>query len=490
MAILWLCLFAGVVPPPPAAALVLVAEDELPVPAAAAFTLADLTGTGRTELIAAGNAGVFVLTPAGDASEPAEWAVVASLPPLPAPATAVAAADFIGDGVPSIAVGTAQAGAVYLLRWTGFDWTVVAQTGYLWAPVAALAAADFSGQGAAQLAAVDAGGGVTVFAWQDRTLAPVRRWQAAGGRAPLTAVARFAADPRPRLVLVDAEGGVGVWSWPMPEPEAQAFVWGTPTALAVADVEGRGPEVIVVTDERPLYRFVWTDGRLVQAAQPLHDARLPFDFMAPIRRPGQSADLLLAHGANGIGVWRVTSSSVSLVDEGWSNPPLAAALWPGSDTIVLAERTGERGGPLRVWSRRPAGYFNLTVDGRPVPLGDPPVFYQGQVMLSARDWAAALGLQLFWNAADLRLTVAGRRSYAMLTVGERQVLLPGGPRAVSLAPELREGRTYVPPEFPTWFGATYQWDPRRRALHVYTDAAPRSEAAGNEPPGTEENGGT
>lgn len=158
MAILWLCLFAGVVPPPPAAALVLVAEDELPVPAAAAFTLADLTGTGRTELIAAGNAGVFVLTPAGDASEPAEWAVVASLPPLPAPATAVAAADFIGDGVPSIAVGTAQAGAVYLLRWTGFDWTVVAQTGYLWAPVAALAAADFSGQGAAQLAAVDAGG--------------------------------------------------------------------------------------------------------------------------------------------------------------------------------------------------------------------------------------------------------------------------------------------------------------------------------------------
>ena len=38
MAILWLCLFAGVVPPPPAAALVLVAEDELPVPAAAAFT--------------------------------------------------------------------------------------------------------------------------------------------------------------------------------------------------------------------------------------------------------------------------------------------------------------------------------------------------------------------------------------------------------------------------------------------------------------------
>src|SRR5690606_39334638 len=121
------------------------------------------------------------------------------------------------------------------------------------------------------------------------------------------------------------------------------------------------------------------DSRLRQAHTPLHAPLPPSDYPAPTRRPGQTADLPLAHGANGIGGWRVTSSSVSVVDEGWSTPPLAAALWPGSDTIVLAERTGERGGPLRVWSRRPAGYFNLTVDGRPVPLGDPPVFYQGQV---------------------------------------------------------------------------------------------------------------
>src|SRR5690606_3375101 len=177
-----------------ARAAVLVAEADLPAPAAA-FAVADTTASGQYELVAAGADGIYVLAPADDALS--AWVVVAHIPPLPAPATAVAVADFIGDGVPSIAVGTAQAGAIYLLRWTGSDWVVAAQTGYLWSAVEMLAAADLSGDGRPELVARDAGGGVTVFTWNaaQRTLSAVWQWPRSWGRA--VAVSRRAARHGP-----------------------------------------------------------------------------------------------------------------------------------------------------------------------------------------------------------------------------------------------------------------------------------------------------
>ncbi len=45
-------------------------------------------------------------------------------------------------------------------------------------------------------------------------------------------------------------------------------------------------------------------------------------------------------------------------------------------------------------------------------------------MLSARDWADAFGLQLYWQSAKQRLTVVGRGTYAIMTAGERLVTLP------------------------------------------------------------------
>lgn len=451
-----------------ARAAALVAEADLPAPAAA-FAVADTTASGQYELVAAGADGIYVLAPADDALS--AWVVVAHIPPLPAPATAVAVADFIGDGVPSIAVGTAQAGAIYLLRWTGSDWVVAAQTGYLWSAVEMLAAADLSGDGRPELVARDAGGGVTVFTWNaaQRTLSAVWQWPRSWGRAVAVSIAALPSTAQPVLIVADEQGRVSVWAWPLVEPASQAFVWGTPTALTVADVLGTGPQVIVSTTEQLLYRFAWDGSRLVQDATPISDAQLPFSFMTRWRWPGDTVDGLLAHNGGGLGVWRVRAGSLARADEGWSNPPLAAAEWPDSDKFILLERTQADGGTLRAWARRPSGYFQLVVDGRTVALQDPPRLEQGQVMLSARDWAAALGLQLYWDSSAQRLTVTGRQTYVVLTIGERLVTSPAGIRAASAAPVLQDGRTYVPLEFPTWFGAAYEWDARRRLLIVTTD---------------------
>lgn len=460
-----LCVLAiGLAVTPDARAAVLIAAEDVPATAVTDFVLADVTGDGSIHLVAVGDDSLVVLTPNEDFS----WTELMSLPALPAPATAVAVGDFIGDGVPAIAIGTAQAGAVYLLRWTGTDWTVVAQTGYLWSPVADLTAADLDGDGRPELVTVDANGGITVFAWVNRALSPVWRWPTAMGRALQVEIAMLPDSDIPRLIVADDQDRVSVWSWPLTAPEAQAFVWGRPMALAVADVSGSGPEIIVSTNERLLYRYVLDSGRLIQTASPLHDARMPFDYMVPVRWSADATDRLLAYNSSGIGVWRVTTSSIARVDEGWANPPLAVAQWPGSDTLLIAEQTSQRGGTLRRWTRQPDGFFDLVVDGVPTALGDSPVFQQDHVMLSARDWANILDLQLYWDAPMQRLTVIGRRTYAIVTVGHREALLPAGVINVSLTPVLVDGRTYVPPEFPTWFGASYQWDPRRRAMSVDT----------------------
>lgn len=269
-----LCVLAvGLIFHPFVRAAVLIPDADLPAPAVADFVVADVTGSGDVHLVAVGEDGLFVLAPDDEAT----WIRLLSLPPLPAPATSVAVGDFIGDGVPSIAVGTAQAGAIYLLRWTGGHWAVVAQSVYLWAPVSSLAPARLLTDGSTQLVAANENGVVTVFNWQDTGLVPVWQRQVASGRAPYVAAASLTGDGRQQLIIADDEGSVSVWSWPMTEPQARAFVWGTPTALAVADVTGGRPEVIVSTDERLLYRFTWEDGRLMQAMSPLHDARLPLD---------------------------------------------------------------------------------------------------------------------------------------------------------------------------------------------------------------------
>ncbi len=228
----------------------------------------------------------------------------------------------------------------------------------------------------------------------------------------------------------------------MTEPQARAFVWGTPTALAVADVTGGRPEVIVSTDERLLYRFTWEDGRLMQAMSPLHDARLPFDYMTPIRWSGHLSDYLLAHNLSGVGVWRLSSSSIALIDEGWASPPLAAALWPGTDAILIAERTGERSGTLRAWARRPSNFLDFTVDGVPAALSDPPLSQQDQIMLSAarlgRRAGSAAVLGRVAAAADRRRAADVRDTHRRRAGGDAA---RGHPRRV---PRTRAaGRTNV-----------------------------------------------
>lgn len=449
---------------PGARAATLIPVAELPFGNATAATFVDVFGDGHAQLLLTGPRGISLYSPPQGPGRTV-WQALAALPPLPAPATAVAAADVTGDGIDEIVVGTAQAGAVYVIRRTGTGWTLLGQTSYMWSPVQSLYSADLSGDGKAEIIAFSADGDVVVYGWEDLALTTMWRLPADVGPVSHVSVADLVGDGKSQLIVAEQGGRISVWQWPLDEPLWQTYVWGLPTSMAVTLGRANGPgELIVTTSERLLYSHRWNGERFVATGAPLNDARLPFTFMSPIRFPGDASTYLLANNAEGLGLWRLVGTSLARIDQGWADEPSWAVQVPGRETFIVAEARH----PVSVWERRPTDYFRLSVDGIPRPLNDPPLFRQSQVMLSARDWAAALSMQVYWDAPARRLTAVRGYDYAITTMDEWEVILPEGRRGVTIAPVLQSGRTYMPPEFPAWFDLDYRWDARRRVLDVRT----------------------
>lgn len=457
----------------PVSGATLVPEADLPTHFASSGAFVDLFGDGRLDLLLAGPEGVVLLEgpeagtgrggpPAGEGTVGGgRWRELLRLPPLPAPVTAAAAADVTGDGVKELILGTGQAGAVYVLGRSGTGWTLLAQTPYMWSPVRSIVAADFDGDGRAEIVAVSREGAMAVYGWDGFRLEAV----APPSVASVTHVEAAAEGGLEAATLFVAEAGgrLSLWSWPWSEPEWQTFVWGMPSSLSVfPDASGRPTRVVVTTYEKLLYLFTGDGRQFSSSGVPLHDPRLPFHFAVPASDPTAAETVVLAATGDGLGLWRITSQAVTPLASGWAETPVWAAATPQQGTFIVGE--GDR--PPSLWRARPGDYFRFTVDGRQRPLMDAPLFRQSQVMLSSRDWAGVLGLQLHWDPERQRITLFRGLDFAVLTMDEGEVLLPRGTRPLSLPPVNEGGRTYMPPELPVWFGYDYRWDPRTRTLDV------------------------
>jgi len=443
----------------PASADALVHEQDLPFGPAAAAALVDLTGDGLPELVLAGEEGVglFALpAPAGGT----RWQLASRLPPLPAPVTAVGGGDVTSDGVPELAVGTGNAGSIYVFAWTGRRWTLLGQTPYVWSPVRSLEVGDLDGDGRNELIAVTGAGELVVFGWRQRSWHTLFRSPAAWSPVLHARLADVTGEGRPQLVLADQSGAIAVWRWPLVEPLAQGFVWGTPMSMTVADLDGRGsPQVIVTTSERLLYRFIWQEQGLVPAGSPIHDARLPFESVHALRWAGETRVSLAARHAGGLGLWRISASGLELVAAGAADPAWVLPL-PGGQRLLV----GEPARSVSAWVRVPADYLVLRINGTVWTLQDPPLFQGDQVLLSMRDWASILGLTLYWDVTNQRLTAVGGNRFAVLTMGDPVGWFSDGIRLLPAAPVLRSGRTYAPAALAEGFGASVYLDARRREL--------------------------
>lgn len=429
---------------------------DLPFGPAHGALLADLSGDGRPVLVLAGDEGIGLFVQEGTGP----WRRVDALPPLPAPITALAAADVTGDGVSELIVGTGHAGAVHVLRRSGGTWTLLGQTPYMWSPVRAVHAADLSGDGWAEIVALSEEGELAVFGWEGLSLQRVGGLPADTTPVRHIQIGPVGVDGRPALVAAEASGRVGVWSWPLVQPDWQSFVWGLPASLALWPAEGETPAAIVVTTyERLLYQFVGEKGHFQASGLPVADPRLPLTSTVPIQRAGNGRHFA-AFSADGLGVWRITAGGLTLVDRGWAEDGLWLVSLPKGGYAI-----GERDRPPSVWATTTQS-FQLIVDGVPKPVQDEPLFRHAQVLVSARDWAAALKLQLHWDAQNQQLTAWQGPTYVVATVGEWEIISATGRRPVSIAPENVGGRIFMPPELPVWFGYEFDWDPRHRILSV------------------------
>lgn len=455
------CLWTVFVHVLPTGAAALISSRSLPVESASAATFADVFGDGTEQLVLVGPDGIGVYAPPTEKGR-TMWQQMSGLPALPAPATAIAVGDVTGDGVQEMAVGTAQAGAVYVLRRTGAGWAVLGQTPYTWSPIKAVHAVDLSGNGKAEIVALNDEGVVNVYGWERPVMQA--KWQLPAAYGPIIelAVGDFVGDGSSQLVTAEADGRISIWRWPLDEPMWETFSWGRPTSLAVVPGRGAPDQLVVTTSERLLYRYRWDGERFVASDAPLNDARLPFNAMTPVQLPGDANTYVLAHNEEGLGLWRISAAGLSRLDTGWSEEPDWMLHVPNTETFVV----GEANRRPAVWERRPSEHFVLTVDGIPRKLEDPPLYRAGQVMLSARDWSQLLGLQLLWDGERQRVTLVRGYDYVVAVVGEWDVVLPDGRRSVTIAPALENGRTYMPPEFPAWFDLDFRWNARQRVLDV------------------------
>ncbi|MBO8140949.1 MAG: copper amine oxidase N-terminal domain-containing protein [Firmicutes bacterium] len=350
-----------------------------------------------------------------------------------------------------------------MFRWAGRRWARRAQTPYVWSPVVSVQAGSLDGDDRAELVVLSASGDLAVFGWTGTDVALVWRWSGENGPVLQAQVADVTGDGVSELVAVDGAGRVTVWGWPFGDPVGQGFVWGTPVSMTVADIEGAGrQEVLVTTAERLLYRFGWQNSQLALLGAPVDDRTLPLEQMTPVPHPESGAVLLAGRSASGMGLFRIGGQGIEQVALGWAQAPQWMIPVPGGRGLVVAEE----GRAPSIWTLEESDYFRLRADGQSVSVQDPPLLREDTVLLSMRDWASLFGWTLYWDPELRRLTAVGRNGFAILTVGQREVWVPGGVRLLPEPPVISGGRTYAAVELAEWFGMEAIWDPRRRQLDL------------------------
>ena len=117
-----------------------------------------------------------------------------------------------------------------------------------------------------------------------------------------------------------------------------------------------------------------------------------------------------------------------------------------------------------------AGNISVYIDGNYLRTDVPPYIKNGYTMLPMRAVYENLGANVRYNSQSKEIIISADGDVLKLYIGRKTAYLNGSPISLSVAPEIKNGRTMVGlRDGADLIGADIDWDSRTREISIWTD---------------------
>lgn len=425
-----------------------------------AYVLADATCDGVMELVIGSKEAVYIMV-----REEGRYQTRWRIDSISSGVRTLAVGDIDNDTWPDLLIGTGQAGSIRIFGWDGEKFVRKGETDYLWSPVSDILIIDIDGDGWKDILAVTESGSAQVLRWDGLRYRRIWEHSASSGRIKFFQTADLDGDGVDELVYALVEGRVVVAQWDGTELATiwENYPWGTVSTVALSDLDGDARvEILVTTEQQMLYSYGWTKNGIALKAS-FSDPAIKFLEAIGADLDGDGKGELVAVDAQGIKVWKIARDKLQLLAQaGFINEPHELRLTPGGDGLILLDRDGA----LRSLRLVDDNYFRLLIGDTVSELSHPPVWADGEPLLAARDVADLLGLTIYWDAEQRRLTAIRDGVYAVLQAEDLTMYVSGVTVPLRAALQVKGAESYVPIEFVRVFAAEVSWDAASRTLRM------------------------
>ncbi|HHW09603.1 MAG TPA: VCBS repeat-containing protein, partial [Firmicutes bacterium] len=174
---------------------------------------------------------------------------------FPAAPNSIAFADFDGDKVNELWIGSAGFGSIYIYKMS-LGYPLLYKTNPLWNPIAEIYTPDLDGDGFADVVARTTASQNNIIVFLRRESGLEKVWQSGvrEGQVVHVAVGDLDGDGRHELVLAREQSYMALWQWYPSEEPAGSTPAGIPSLLGAALLES-GEEGNALVAERPLRHY-------------------------------------------------------------------------------------------------------------------------------------------------------------------------------------------------------------------------------------------